>query len=277
MTILLPLLLLANPAPTWEKNVTFATVGRDTVQFDAAIPAGSGPFPCVVVFHGGAWKYGSRADTAGFAKQLAENGYVGVTASYRLAPKYKWPAQIEDAKTVVRFLRANAAKYKLDPAKLGVLGFSAGGHLAAMLGTTDKDAGFDGGLFPNESSRPQCVVDYFGPADLPLYAESPGIEAAYFRSFLGGRFKDVPEVYKKASPMEYASKNAAPILIVHGTADVIVPVIHSERFHKKLTEAGAASELITVPGMGHGWGGAESERTTAATLKFLAKQLKGTP
>ncbi|MGL4423878.1 MAG: alpha/beta hydrolase fold domain-containing protein [Gemmataceae bacterium] len=277
--IVMSVLLLAPaaaPAPSlrWEKNVTFATQESMPMQCDIAWPSGEGPFPVVVVFHGGAWKYGRRTDTTSFVKTLAENGYVGVTASYRLAPKHKWPAQIIDAKTVVRFLRTNAKKYAIDPDRLGVMGFSAGGHLAAMLGTTTKADGLEGDLYPEVSSRPQCVVNFFGPTDLMLYTESPGVEQAYFKPFLGSTSAEMPELYKKASPIEYVSKDDPPFLLIHGNFDVIVPIIHSERLHEKLAAVGVKSELLVASGKGHGWGEPEAARTTTATLKFLQEYLK---
>lgn len=263
----------APPAVTVETNITYATVGGEDLQLDVARPAGPGPHPCVVCLHGGAWKYGHRSDVAGFTEQLARHGFVAATVSYRLAPKHKWPAQIEDAKTAVRFLRANAARFGIDPDRFGALGFSAGGHLAALLGTADKDAGFEGPLYPGQSSRVQCVVDFFGPADLALFCQSPGIERAYFRPFIGALFRDNPDVYRKASPIAHVSKDDPPFLIVHGTADLIVPVIHSERFRDRLAAAGVPVELLTVKGGGHGWGGTDALTTSAVTLKFLADHL----
>jgi acetyl esterase/lipase len=273
LLIALPLLAAAGPGVRVEKDVVYATVEKESLQLDLARPAGPGPHPVVVCLHGGAWKYGSRQDVAGYAEYLAANGIAAATVSYRLAPRNKWPAQIEDAKTAVRFLRETAKKYDLDPDRVGALGFSAGGHLAALLGTADAAAGFEGPLYPDQSSRVQCVVNFFGPSDLCLFCESPGIEAAYFRPFLGSRFRDNPDVYKKASPIAHVSKDDPPFLHLHGTADILVPVIHSERLHEKLTKAGVASELITVKGGGHGWGGKDALGTTAATMAFLKKHL----
>jgi acetyl esterase/lipase len=270
---LAPYVSAAEPAITVEKDITYAIVEKDRLQLDLVRPVGDGPHPCVVVLHGGAWKYGHRRDVATFAEQLARKGFAAAAVSYRLAPKNKWPAQIEDCKTAVRFLRANAEKYGIDPQRIGAMGFSAGGHLAALLGTTGPDAGFDGTLYDEHSSCVQCVVDFFGPADLCLFCEAPGIEAAYFRPLLGARFQEKPELYKKASPIEHVSKDAPPFLIIHGTADLIVPVIHSERLHEKLTQAGVPSELITVKGVGHGWGGDNALRTTEAAVEFLTKHL----
>jgi acetyl esterase/lipase len=276
------------PAVILRPDVTYAVAGSEKLLLDVAMPATPGPHPAVVCLHGGAWRSGSRKELSrgsrwydlgmpgqSLTQILAGRGFVAVSVGYRFAPDNKFPAQIEDAKTAVRFLRANAAKFRIDPDRIAALGFSSGGHLAALLGTADESAGFDGTLYPEESSRVQCVVDFFGPSDLTLYAETPGIENAYFAPLLGGRSRDKIELYRKASPVEYVSKDDPPFLIVQGTADLLVPAIHSERLHEKLTAAGVDSTLITVKGKGHGWGGPDAARAIEAAIAFLAEQLKG--
>jgi acetyl esterase/lipase len=275
------------PAVTVERNVVYTSAGGQKLMLDIAMPAEPGPHPCVVCFHGGAWRMGSRTDlsrpdrdasgsiTPSVIERLAANGYVAATVSYRLAPRHKFPAQIEDAKTAVRFLRANARRFGIDSDRFAAMGFSAGGHLSLLLGMADRSAGLEGTDYPDQSSRVQCVVDYFGPADLSLYAATSGLEDIYMVPFLGKECKTDPEVYRRASPMSYVSKDAPPILILHGTADIVVPIIHSERLQKKLAEAGAAVELVTVRGEGHGWNGKAATRTNQDTLKFLDTHLKG--
>ena len=276
------------PAVVLHPDVTYAVAGPEKLRLDVAMPGTPGPHPAVVCLHGGAWRSGSRKELSrgspmydfgisdkSLTRILAERGFVAVSVGYRLAPENKFPAQIEDAKTAVRFLRANAAKFGIDPDRIAALGVSAGGHLAAMLGTADETAGFDDGPYPEQSSRVQCVVDFFGPSDLTLYAETPGLERAYFVPLLGGRARDKLDLYKKASPLEYVSKDDPPFLIVQGTADLLVPVIHSERLHEKLTAAGVESKLVTVRGKGHGWGGSDAARTTETAIEFLSEQLNG--
>jgi acetyl esterase/lipase len=277
----------AEPAVVLRPDVTYAVVGSEKLQLDVAMPATPGPHPAVVCLHGGAWRVGSRKDLTygswwydfggpdkSLLRILAGRGFVAVSVGYRLAPEHKFPAQVEDAKTAVRFLRANAAAFRIDPDRIAALGFSAGGHLAALLGTADESAGFEGALYPEQSGRVQCVVDFFGPSDLTLYAQTPGLEGAYFVPLLGGRSRDKLELYKKASPVEYVSKDDPPFLIVQGTADLLVPAIHSERLHEKLTAAGVESKLVTVKGKGHGWGGPDAARTTETAIQFLAEQLR---
>ena len=269
-----------------EKNVVYSTAGGEKLMLDLASPSEGGPYPAVVLLHGGAWSMGSRTELSkgsrgkdgkvapSFIETIAAQGYVAVSASYRLAPKYKFPAQIEDARTAVRFLRANAKKFNLDPEKIGAGGFSAGGHLALLLGAADKNA-FENVEYPEQSSRVQCVVSFFGPTDLCLYGASEGLEDSYMVPLLGKACKTDKNLYKKASPIEYVTKNSPPILMIHGTADFIVPIIHSEYMLKKLQDAGATAELIAVKGEGHGWTGSLATKSTQDAIKFLDEHLKG--
>ncbi|MCU0703928.1 MAG: alpha/beta hydrolase [Fimbriiglobus sp.] len=271
-------------------DITYATVGQEKLQLDLVLPPGPGPHPVVVCFHGGAWSAGSRKDLTrpamlpttapttasepGILVNLARRGYAAATVSYRLAPKHKFPAQIEDAKTAVRFLRANAAKYSLDVDRVAAMGFSAGGHLALLLGTTDSSAGFDGGEHPAQSSKVQCVIDFFGPTDMALYAETPGAAEGFIAGFLGKECLTDPKVYQRASPLAYAGKSAAPTLFVHGTMDLIVPIVHSEKMLKKLKDDGVPVSMHKVPWKGHGWEDKDASRGAAmATLEFLNMHL----
>lgn len=282
--------LSAAPSVTTEKDIVYATAGGEKLMMDIARPSKPGPYPVLVGFHGGAWKYGSRKDLSkpvsvlwdfgatgprSLIEVIAESGYVVVSVSYRLAPTHKWPAPLEDAKTAIRFLRANAAKYDIDPDQVGAFGFSAGGHIAALLGTVEKDAGLEGTLYPEQSSKVKCVVDWFGPTDMTLYAESIGLEKAYMVPFLGAKFADKPDLYKQASPICHVCKDNAPFLIIHGTADVIVPIIHSERFLDKLTEAKVPARMISVKGKGHGWEGQPAIDCRNESIKFFDGHLKG--
>jgi acetyl esterase/lipase len=270
-----------------ERSVLYDTIDKQNLYLDVAVPKEGGPYPCVVLFHGGAWRTGSRKDlsvgdknkngkvTPSIIERVAERGYVVAAPSYRLAPKFPFPAQMQDARAAVRFLRANAKEYNIQSDKIAAAGFSAGGHLALLLGLADKVDGWDAGNNVEQSSKVQCVVDFFGPADLSLYSVSPALEDAYLVPVFGKACKTDPEVYKKASPITYASKTAPPTLILHGTFDLIVPIIHSEYLLKKLQDAGAAAEMITVRGEGHGWNGPVLTRTINDAIKFLDANLKG--
>lgn len=270
-----------------EKNVLYDTIDGQKLLLDVALPKGDGPHPCVVIFHGGAWRGGSRKDVSvgdkskdgkylpSILEAVAARGYVAVAPSYRLAPKYQFPAQIQDARAAIRFVRANAKEYGIDPNKIAAAGFSAGGHLALLLGLADKVDGWDAGANTDQSSKVQCVVDFFGPADLNLYSASEAVVDAYMVPVFGKACKTDPEVFKKASPVTYVTKASPPVLILHGTFDFIVPIIHSENLEKKLKDAGVTAEFITVRGEGHGWGGPALTRTLNDTVKFLDANLKG--
>jgi acetyl esterase/lipase len=281
----------APPPVKVVNDVTYATVGKEKLQLDLVLPATPGPHPMVLCFHGGAWSAGSRkllttpvvlplvspapSDEMGIMEKLARRGYAAASISYRLAPKCKFPGQLEDAKTAVRFLRANAKKYDLDPERFAALGFSAGGHLALLLGVTDTADGFDGELYPEQSSKVQCVIDFFGPTDLGLYAETPGLAESFIACFLGKECLTDDTFYKKASPITYAGKGDPPTLFIHGTMDLVVPIIHSEEMHKKLKGAGVPTEFHTVRWKGHGWTDKDATRAAALhALDFLNTHLK---
>lgn len=268
--------------PRIELDIPYAKVphsnGKDEkeLKLDLAIPEGKGPFPLVVVVHGGAWRMGNKKDVRSWISLLAEQGFVAASVSYRLAPDYVFPAQIEDVKTAVRFLRSQKAKYKINPDKVGALGFSAGGHLVALLGLTDAKAGFEGKLYPEESSEVQCVVDFFGPIDLTEFGKDDSAQRSMLAPFIGAKYSEKPELHLKASVTPYIHKKAPPFLIIHGDKDWIVPVSQSQNFAKKLKEEGVEVEYLEIRGGGHGWDGIpqESFKSTKATLEFLTKHLK---
>lgn len=271
-------------------DVLYAETAEGKLKLDLVVPKGAGPHPCVICFHGGAWRAGNRKDLTkaslfgtpekkdekefNLLEMLVKQGYAACSVSYRLAPKSRFPAQIEDAKTAVRFLRKNAADYKLDPDRFAALGFSAGGHLASLLGVTDSTAGFDGKLYPETASRVQTVIDYFGPTDMTLYAETPSLVEGFLVPLFGQSVRTDSQLLAKASPIEYVTKQSPPTLIVHGNLDFVVPIIHSERFYKKLTEAGVKTEFLVMKGKSHGWAGSEGEPSSKVLVKFLDDNLK---
>ncbi|VTS02557.1 alpha/beta hydrolase [Tuwongella immobilis] len=269
-------------------DVVYRTIRTDPkpleLAVDVAIPTtGKGPFPTLVCIHGGAWRTGSRKDLSqrvplfsnrSFTEILAEKGFVAVSVGYRLSDVAAFPAQIEDCKTVVRFLRANAAKFSVDPEKIGAVGFSAGGHLACLLGTTTPEQGFDGSEYGQQSSHIQAVVSFFGPTDLTLYAGTL-LEKTIFGPLLGGTVKERREAFLKASPISYVNKSTAPTLLIHGTADTLVPIVHSRRFHARLQELRVPTELLVMQGESHGWLDPQKiQQTLDATTRFFSEQLK---
>jgi acetyl esterase/lipase len=267
-----------------KKGIVYGTADGQKLLLDMARPKEGGPYPLVVLMHGGAWRYGSRADLSRNGRDVngkslpsiidtvAAHGYVAVSVGYRLAPKYKFPAQLEDVRTALDFLRDHAKEYDIDPDRIAVGGFSAGAHLALLEGLEDPRVKGDNGDTP---PRIKAIISFFGPTDLSLYKASPGLEDAYFVPVFGKNGKIAPVVYKEASPITYVSRDDPSVLLVHGTFDFIVPIIHSEHLYKKLKDAGVDVEMITVPGAGHGWGGATATKTTLDAIKFLDEHLKG--
>jgi acetyl esterase/lipase len=265
----------AQPKPALDLDITYARAGDRELKLDLARPAGGkGPYPCVVLLHGGGWRMGDKKDVRSWLPFLAREGYVAASVGYRLAPDATFPAQIEDAKTAVRFLRANADKYAIDKDRVAAMGWSAGGHLACLLGLTDPKCGFDGKECPDQSSRVQAVVDYFGPTDLAGFGKDELAQKGMLAPFIGSRFADNPAAHEKASPVKYVTRDAPPFLIFHGTKDWVVPIEQSRALAEKLKDVKASVKLVEVPGEGHGWEGKANAETTRETLTFLAEKLK---
>lgn len=232
------------------------------------------PAPCIVVIHGGAWRAGNKSQHIAQIFDFAKQGYVSVSVGYRFCPKYRFPAQVEDVKCAVRFLRANAEKYHIDPERFGAVGFSAGAHLSMMLGTMGKDDGLEGdGGNPDQSSKVQAVVAFFGPTDFnadDLSAVSVGL----LSDFVGSTKEEDKGERKRASPITYVTKDDAPLLIFQGTKDPLVPHTQAYKMTDVMTAAGVPGRVELLLGAGHGWGGKEIQRSFAQTLEFFGEKLK---
>jgi acetyl esterase/lipase len=226
-------------------------VERDSgpVQADVYVPRGEGPFPGVLVVHGGAWKMGNRSQLAGVAHLLAEHGFTAVAISYRLAPTHKFPAQIDDCKAAVRWMRSEAARWKIDPERIGGFGYSAGAHLVSLLGTSDPGDGLEG-IEPTDglpSTRLQAVAAGGTPCDFrPIPADIDGLAF-----WLGGTPGEVPEQYRLASPATFISPDDPPFFFFHGENDQMVPVISPIQMRAELAAAGVSAELYVAPKLGH--------------------------
>ena len=262
-----------------ERDVQYGDADGRPLKLDIIRPKkpAEGPRPAIVYIHGGGWREKDKSRGIHRLVPYAESGqYVCATIDYRLTGEKIWPAQIHDCKAAVRWLRANARKYNIDPARVGVWGASAGGHLVAMLGTSGGKADLEGrGGSPAQSSRVTCVVDFCGPTDLPAALTSaacPALVKGCIEGLIGGTLDQKAEVARAASPITHVSKDAPPFLIVHGTKDPLVPLDQSESLHKALVQAGVDSTLIKMIGVGHGLAGPELDRRVSA---FFAKHLLG--
>jgi acetyl esterase/lipase len=240
-----------------SRDVTYGKADTVALKMDIYFPPNEEgkPVPAVMFVHGGGW---SRGDKSGMTfpqllPLLVKRGYLVASINYRLAPKYKFPAQIEDAKCAVRFLRAHAGEFNLDPNRIGVEGESAGGHLVALLGLTDASAGFEGnGGWNDQSSRVEAVADLFGPADLTNFGIKSNENYRTTAENVFGAKRDGDPVLQRASPMTYVSKNAPPFLLLHGNRDNVVPLSQSLKLDEKLKAAGVSSTLVIVTNYGHG-------------------------
>jgi len=263
------------PGIRYEVGIPFGKGGDVELKLDLAMPAQvRGRLPAVVCIHGGHWRTGRRELCGPMTFFLAEAGYVAVTVSYRLAPAHPFPAQLEDVKCAVRWLRANAETYHVDPDRIGAFGLSSGGHLAMMLAATDPSAGFEGtGGFPKQSSRVQAAVSYGGALDLTAkYWQR--LTTGMLVDFLGAPYAEAPERYRQASPIEYLDAPDPPVLLFHGDKDYLVPMEQAERFVAKLKDAGGSARLRVVQEAGHVWIGDNLVNTRRETIAFFDTHLR---
>ena len=263
---------------TIYRDIPYVTNGHERQKLDLYLPQSENKLPVIIWVHGGAWLAGSKNDFVPL--DYLSDGYAIASINYRLSQHAVFPAQIEDCKAAVRWLRANAKKYNLDPARFAAWGASAGGHLVALLGTTGDVKDFDTGQNLNESSAVRAVVDYFGPTDfLQMKAHSVpggmphGTPDSPESRLVGGPIQEKKELVKKANPITYVTSNDAPFLIVHGDADPLVPHHQSEILASALEKAGVPVTFYTVKGGGHGI--FNDPNVPEMTKEFLAKYLKG--
>ena len=269
-----------------EKDLEYGPHGVGN-KLDLYIPEKADkPLPLIIWIHGGGWTAGSK-DGGVLGLGMLKLGYALASINYRLSQEEKYPAQIEDCKAAVRFLRANAKKYNLDPDHIGVFGASAGGHLVALLGATGgvKELEGDG---PNQdvSSAVQAVVDWFGPTDMLKMKEEckeqPDIKWAFdadsadcpVGKLFGGPVQDHKELAEKANPIHYITKDAAPFLIMHGDKDNLVPLAQSRILDEALKAAKVESTLVVIEGNGHGGAGFVSVENLQKIVDFFDKHLK---
>jgi acetyl esterase/lipase len=246
-----------------DLDLVYARAGDEALHLDLALPAhGEGPFPAVVCLHGGGWVSGSRKQMTQTIEALARRGYVAAAVDYRLAPKHRWPACFEDCQAAVRWLRANAGLYRLDPNHVGVVGLSAGGHLACLLGVTDN-------------IKVQAVVSFAGPTDLTaeeLWTKD--VREKNLGPLFGGAPEAKREELRQASPLHQAPKAPAAFLLLHGAADAVVPAKQAEALAEKVRRAGGAARVVVWEGEGHTWAGANLTRSLDQMLTFLDETLR---
>lgn len=235
------------------RDVEYARIGDRPLRLDLYLPReAKGTPPLVVWIHGGGWRKGTK--DACRMVFLVQQGFAVASVEYRLAPEGVFPDPLHDCKAAIRFLRANAARYGIDPDRIGVAGGSAGGHLAALVGLTGDDAKFEGPLgIRGVSSRVQAVCDCFGPTDLTTVAgtqwDNP--KGAVYH-LLGGTVAQNMQRARDASPLLHVAQDSPPFLILHGDRDQTVPLTDSEKLAQALKQKGASVQMHIVPGAGHG-------------------------
>ena len=260
----------------WETGIEYSNSGGVQLQLNLARPKeGVGPFPAVLCIHGGGFRAGNRESYDGLCLRLAERGFVAATMTYRLAPQNKFPAAVHDTKAAVRWLRANAVKYAINPDRIGVTGGSAGGHLAQFLAVTANVPQFEGtGGNPEQSSAVACVVNVYGPSDFTKsYGKSVDAHEV-LPLWFGGNLETARNLHVQGSPLYWVTPDSAPTLCIHGTEDKYVAHEQAVWLVDKLKAATVEAELLTLEGAGHGFKGADAEKADAALFAFFETHLK---
>lgn len=267
----------APPGTKVLRELAYVQDGHERQKLDLYLPKEGTNWPLIVWVHGGAWRAGSKTRCP--AVRFIADGYAVASINYRLSQHAIFPAQIEDCKAAIRWLRAHAKEYGYDPNRIGVWGASAGGHLVALLGTTGDTNKFEVGAYLEQSSAVQAVVDFFGPTDLGRLQEQAGLRSQLDHDaadspeslLLGGPLQQNLDKAAVANPITYVSADDPPFLIMHGDQDFTVPIGQSELLNEALQKAGVSSKFEVVPDAGHGFGGPEIDR---ALRNFWEEQLK---
>lgn len=261
------------PSVEFHRDVAYGKADGTALHLDLARPSDvDHALPCVLFIHGGGWAHGSKSQFDLAIRTAAAKGYVAATVDYRLAPKFQFPAQVEDVKCAVRYLRSHAKQYGIDPDRIGALGDSAGGHLVLMLAVTRPTDGFEGsGGWKGTSSAVQAVVSWFGPTDLAA-ADMPEISKPIVREFLGAY--PAPELCHKASPITYVHQGECPILLLQGTIDPLVPYTQAVIMAKRMTDEHTPGRAELLIGAGHGFAADDLKHAIDASVAFLDEHLR---
>lgn len=272
------------PAQTL-RDIEYARFSNESLELDLYLPEGHGPFPLIIWIHGGGWTSGDKAlSPNGPQIRQTARGYAVASINYRLSHQAKFPAQIEDCKAAVRWLRAHSDQYNLDPARIAAWGSSAGGHLAALMGTSGDVSGLEGDEGNLEySSRVRAVVDWFGPTDLlKMSADSLPFPCNFIDHdspfspeslLIGCAIQTCPDKTEPANPLRYVSADDPPFLIMHGTRDCLVGPRQSERLADALQAAGVEVSLRLINGAGHGGSEFDNDENRKLVEDFLDQQL----
>lgn len=255
----------AHTPPTFDvhKGLVYSE-SPEALRGDLYLPKNSQMAPLVVTIHGGGWTGRIREDMNDVATKLAKQGFAVFNISYRLAPKYRFPEQVKDIRAALRYLDVHKKQYGYDINKLGLFGYSAGAHLAALVGMAD-----DLEVKKGDTVKIKAVVAGGTPADLTKYENSESVV-----KLMGGTYKQMPDAYKKASPIFHVNKGDPPIFLYHGTNDWVVEYQQMLDFKRRLEEEGVGVETLTIPILGHIAIFLYSDTSVEKSIVFLKEQLK---
>lgn len=271
----------ARPASAWAStignefrvvpNITYLTANNWDATLDVYTPSTPGPHPTILHIHGGGWTGGSKESVVLRLLPYLEMGFAVVNATYRLARISEAPAAVEDCRCALRWVMQHAKEYSLDPNRVVVMGYSAGGHLALTTGMLTPAAGLDRQCPGADIPKVAAIVNWYGITDVVDLLDGPNTRA-YAVQWLGSR-PDRADVAKRLSPLTYVRRDVPPTLTIHGDADPTVPYQHATKLHAALQQAGATSELLTIPEGKHGgFPTAQQIRAVDAVRAFLTKQ-----
>lgn len=240
-----------------RKDVVFTPKNWPTAQLaDLYLPSSGKPAPAILLIHGGGWSGKERrADMTGIARSLAKRGYFVMNATYRLTPEWKFPAQRDDLEQAILFMRSNAKDLNIDTSRLATFGYSAGGHLAALIGL-------------NPANGVKAIVAGGAPTDLAFWPDGK-----LTGQLLGGPVKGKEKIYREASPVHDVTNNSPPVFIYHGTKDDLVPLEHPKAFIAALQKHGVEHEVYWVEGRSHVLAHLFSGRAIPNAINFLDKHL----
>ncbi len=254
------------PAPTTarssagfsvRKNIVYTPIKWPTAQLaDLYFPTSAKPAPAVLLIHGGGWNGKERrSDMTGIARSLAKRGYFVMNATYRLTPEWKFPAQRDDLEQAIRFIRSNAKEFNIDTSRIATFGYSAGGHLAALIGL-------------DPANRVNAIVAGGAPTDLAFWPDGK-----LTGQLLGGPVKGNEKIYHEASPVHDVTNNSPPVFIYHGTKDDLVPLEHPNTFIAALRKHSVEHDVYWIEGRSHILAHLFSARAIPEAINFLDKHL----
>lgn len=237
-------------------------------QADIYLPTGKGPFPTLLMVHGGAWFSGNKAHVSLHARHAATSGFAVVAINYRLAPAHPFPAQLDDCKLALSWIQTNADRVGFDTDRIAGYGYSAGAHLVGLLAATQNDADED-----QPQSEDQLKLKAVVCGGTPCEFSWIPLRSERLAFWLGGSREKLPDAYEQASPLAFVDKGDPPVFMFHGDADRIVPISSPQKMKQQLDRAGVDAELLVLPKADH-FRGFINEKARESAIGFLAKKLK---